>query len=358
MSYTALLLLIFDLTSGYPDRTIWKLAFNLNAEDGHAFGYSTEAWEDDTDVGTEAKAFTADYKSYAVTLETVNFIAIVRHQDGVCEAARVWELRTQGKPLREYLDSVKTSKEFATYENCTYAFTSPNMLDKDMDPIFAVDGGLVFNWRWSDNGVRIGNSKAFCEGDLTANHNDNYFGLGNDLWIGSDQLWFDVGVYQEKCDRPFRNGQGSDIGTSITSNKLYGQYAIYVSDTAEIFPCEASDLKINVLDPFITAGFKRVDRSESGFLSIDEFIFDFADKDGDGLISLLEYSEARAKKDFGETATDENVEVDFNRIDTDGDMMLTFHQILFDTIDADKDGVISMEEYTQAHLDHSLGETE
>jgi len=359
-SYTTLLLLlIFDLTSGYPEHTGWKLAFNLNADDGHNFGYQTKAWEDQTDIGTDANAFTADYKSYAVTLETANFIAIVRHQDGVCEAARVWKFRTQGKALRDYLDSSKTSKLFATYDNFTYHFTSPNMLNKDKDPIFAVEGGLVFNWQWADNAVRIGNSKAFCPGDIVANHHDNYFGLGNDLWMGSMvNLWFDVGVYQDRCDSPYRNGQGSDHGVHVTGVELYGQYAIYVSDTEETFPCEAFDLKIVVPDSFIIAGFARVDRSESGFLSIDELVFDFADKDGDGLISPLEYYEARENKDFGGTVTDEDVDIDFNRVDSDGNMMLSFHEILFDTIDADKDGVISLEEYTQAHMDHSLGETE
>lgn len=346
MISTSPLLLVFALMSAYPDHVQWKLAFNINANDKHSFRYAAGAWENDENVGTSASAFTADYKSLNVTHEIANFIAIVRHQDGVCEAVKVWEFLTQGNKLRSYLDSKKTKSSVATYNNI-YTYTSPSMLDRKKDPIFAVDGALTFNWRWSDNGVRIGNS-GWCNGGLPKKNvgTDNYNGLGNDHWMGSDYLWFDVGVNQEKCQAQNRNAQGSDHGISMKGSKLLGQYAIYVSDSAAIFSCK--NLQVSMVDP-IAAGFDRADRTESRFLTFEEFIFDFVDKNGDGVISMFEYAEARANDDLGETATGDDFQLDFNRIDKDNDAMISFGEFLFDTIDIDKDHELSPEEYVKEH---------
>jgi len=345
MISTSPLLLIFALMSAYPDDVQWKLAFNINADDGHSFSYRATAWEDDTNVGNSTSAFTADYKSLNVTHEIANFIAIVRHQDGECEAVKVWEFLTQGNKLRDYLDTAKTNSLVATYNN-TYTYTSPSMLDREKDPIFAVDGALTFNWRWHDNGVRIGNS-GLCNGGLPkTGTTDDYNGLGNEYSANWNNYWSDVGVNQDYCQAANYNAQGSDHGIFMKGSKLLGQYAVYVSDSTTIFSC--SKLQVSILDT-VAIGFDRADRTESGFLTFEEFIFDFTDKNGDGVISILEYTEARARDDLGETATGDDFMLDFNRIDTDGDAMVSFGEFLFDTIDFDKDRVISPNEYAHEH---------
>jgi len=252
------ILLAFGITAGYKvcNEEHWKLAFNINPEDGHNFGYEASAWEDDSNVGTDRFAFDADYKNRSVTHEVANFIAIVRHQHGICEAARVWEFLTPEKTLHEYLDTHQTSTLKATYDDYTHSYISPRMANKDEDPIFAVDGGLTFNW-YSDHGggVRIGNSGNY-DGDMNspALESDNYQGLGNDYSLGSRSklYWFDVGLHQD-CYFAYCQVQGSDHGEGFGNGPTYGQYSIYVSDVADTFDCEGVDLEISISGSFVAS---------------------------------------------------------------------------------------------------------
>lgn len=364
-----ILLLLLKVTEGYPDNVHWKLAFNIHGSDGHNFGYGAEAWEDESDVGTDATAFSADYKNYDVTLETANFIAIVRHQNGVCEAAGVWEFVTIGNTLATYLDTDLTSRLKATHNHSIYSFISETMVEKDKDPIFSVDGGLVFNWWYGySNGVRIGNSETYHKEGLPAedahHYVDDYHGLGNDfagsfkVGHGSTGYWHDVSVRQNLCSGHGCTVQGSDHGSSLKSGTLYGQYAIYISDEAKTFPCKDFSLQISVYDPEIVTDFDRIDRGDTGFLNYDELVFDKADNDRDGLLSLLEYTEALGKNRLIETLSDAGVETDFNRIDKNEDGFLNFDEVAFDIADENKDGRISIEEYSRARADNSFSETD
>jgi len=352
------LLLCFELTVGYSDHAHWKLAFNLNSADGHNFGYEAVAWEDENDVGTDDKAFLADYKSYDVTTEIANFIAIVRHQNGVCDIARVWEFKTQGKALRDYLKSDVTNRLLATSDNYTYSSTSATFVFNDRDTIFGIDGGLTFNWVYGDNGVRIGNSKTYCKDGLPAasTNDDSYHGLGNEFWIKSNTgyYWFDVGEHQGCCFGNSCKVQGSDHGTKFLNGKVYGQYAIYISDEAHAFPCKDHDLQISYPDAEFMRDFDLIDRGETGYISFEEFVFDMADINDDGVLSFVEYSDARADGDFGDTVTVvADVLKDFSRVDRDDNTLLTFNEVLFDTFDTDKDGMISPMEYSHARADNT-----
>jgi len=363
----ALLLLTFKFTAGYSDGFHWKLALNIHASDGHNFGYGEDAWDHMIDVGTNATAFTADYKSFKVTLETANFIAIVRHQDGLCEAARVWEFLAVGKTLYDYFDLDQTSRLVATNDNYTSSYISPTMVDKDKDPILSLDGALVFNWWASNDGVRIGNSKAYCSGnDLPAEgvNSNNYMGLGNDLsgqtqsGGGSDQWRSDVGI--QDCGVGYGSRvQGTDHGYGYSSGTLYGQYAVYVSDVAETFPCEGITLETSMYDKITLddwfQDFNRIDRHGDDTLHFEEFVFDRADNNKDGVLTILEYSDARAERRFEETA-DGDVLADFDRIDKNGDGLLYFDEIEFDMADTNRDGELSLKEYYAARAENTLEE--
>jgi len=354
--YTTFLILAAEFTLGDQGHA-WKLAFNINGGDGHNFGYAAEAWQDDKDVGTDTNAFSADYKSYDVTHEAANFIAIVRHQDGVCDAARVWEFLKVGNSLQSYLDPHSTSRLVATYDHNTYSWISPTMVAQNKDPIFNVDGALVFNWRYSDNGVRIGNSNNYCSGSDLPGHavnSDDFFGLGNDIsLILSKDNWFDIGV--QDCNRNWRDrAQGSDRGAFLRNGTLFGQYAVYISNKAKTFPCKGIELQI-FMDPTAVQSFDRIDRGEDDFLNYDEFVFNIADDNKDNVLSQVEYTNARALYMFVETATDATVLSDFERVDKNHNGVLTFLEIAFDSSDINKDGTLSIMEYTGAREHELLG---
>lgn len=359
-------LLLLKFTAGFTDGSQWKLAFNIHASDGHNFGYGAQAWEDENDVGSDATAFVADYKNYDVTIDIANFIAIVRHQDGLCEAARVWKFVNIGKTLHEYLDTDQTLRLKATYNHSIHSFISDSIKDKENDPIFSVDGGLVFNWHFGNNGVRIGNSKTWHKDGLPAegDSQDDYHGIGNDFagepkrGIGSSSWWHDVSLKQAACHGSSCAVQGTDHGTSLSSGKLYGQYAIYISDEAEKIPCKDFRLQVSIYDPEIVDDFERIDQAETGYLNYEELVFDIADTNRDGVLSPQEYLKAREKHKLSETVTDADATTDFNRIDKDGDRLLNFDEVVFDIADTNKNGRISLEEYSLAREDNSLMETD
>jgi len=245
LKFLAAMFSFVGLTKSYPDGVYWKLAYNIHGSDGHNFGYQAEEWEDFNNVGNASTAFIADYKSYNVTQETANFIAVARHQNGMCEAVRIWEFLTRGKTLSQYIDSEETPRLVATEGNYTYSYISPTMSDKVNDPFFSEDGGLAFNWIYGNNGVRIANSGFFCGNGLPGLDYgmDDYWGLGNDFALGESNMWFDVGM--TRCGG--RMNQGTDHGSHkgyLKDRALLGQYAIYVSDGADHFPCEDKELVI------------------------------------------------------------------------------------------------------------------
>jgi len=359
-----ILFLTLKFTLGYPDHFTWKLAININPEDGHNFGFSASAWDDENDLGKNTTAFSADYKSYDVALETANFIAIVRHQDGVCEAARVWKFLAVGKTLHEYMNIKKSLRLVATYGNYTYTYMSASMANKDKDPIFAVDGALVFNWVASNDGVRIGSSNTHCGKELPAvNSNPNaFFGLGNDIDMHPQTLsastgwWSDAGSYD--CNTHYsKRAQGTDHGTGLTDGVAYGQYAVYVSDSAETFPCEGRTLETSMYDGRYHPAFDRIEKDGDNVLNYIEFVFDKADWNKDGVISRIEFSGARLNHRFAKTVLEDAL-TDFDRVDRNGDEVLDIDEIEFDSSDINKDGELSYYEYYVARAAHALVDTE
>jgi len=392
---SAILLLFLKSTVSYKDGSAWNLAFNIHGSDGHNFGYGADDWDNNKDVGTANNAFKADYKKYDVTTKIANFIAIVRHQNGVCEAARVWKFLSAGKTLQNYLDTDSTSRLMATKDTHIYSYISPTMKYKDQDPIFSVSGGLVFNWWYSINGVRIGNSKTYylkgLPGKVT--NDDSYHGIGNEFGAatekgkGSTEWWHEVGVRQGRCWGDRCKVQGTDHGTRWGKSccTLYGQYAIFTSDVAKTFPCKDVHLQLSVSlptqqptsqptpqptlqptptptfqptdDQALVADFNRIDRDGGRVLYYDEITFDVSDSNKDRKLSLNEYSNARAGCALGETAGDVNITTDFTRIDKDGDGFLNYYEVILDIGDINKDGKLSSQEYCKARANKRLQET-
>jgi len=359
-----LLFPILRFTAGYSDGFAWKLALNINPADGHNFGYGASLWDDENDVGNITTAFTADYKSYDVALETANFIAIARHQDGVCEAARVWEFKAVGQTLHDYINIQKTSRLVATY-NSTFTYISHNMANQESDPIFGVDGTLVINWWSSNDGVRIASSNAHCDEDLpsTSENTNKFFGLGNEhgsrspgTGQGSSSWWSDVGTYECSIGLAKR-AQGSDSGTNYVDREAFGQYAVFVSDDAKTFPCEGRTLQTAMYDLRFLPDFDRVEKDGDDVINFQEFVFDRADMNDDGLISRVEFSVARLHHRFAKT-TEEDISTDFDRVDRNGDGVLDLDEIEFDIADSNKDGGLSYDEYHVARVDRTLTDPE
>jgi len=208
----------------------------------------------------------------------------------------------------------------------------------------------VFNWWAFNDGVRIGNSNAHCSTGLAAqNVNTNtFFGLGNDMEVSNSQnpqsstkWWSDVGVRDCSKNWP-NNAQGTDHGSSHGDGEVYGQYAVYVSDDSEAFPCRGT-LRTSMRDGRYWSEFDRIDEHDDEALTFVEYIFYKADLNKDGVISPIEFSESHLKQ----TADEDG---DFYRVDKNGDGLLDFEEVEFDFADINNDGELSYEEFYVARV--------
>ena len=105
--------------------------------------------------GSQSAALTADFVSSENWLVPADYIAIARHEAGVCEAARVWKYATPGTSLYDVF------KPTSTYQRAT--LTSGGVRDEVVragqasttDPVMGCAGDLVVNWWHANNGARI-----------------------------------------------------------------------------------------------------------------------------------------------------------------------------------------------------------
>ena len=117
------------------------------------------------------------------------------------------------------------------------------------DPIFSVGGDLAFNWAYYNNGCRI----ALTGGHLSAadSNDDNTNGLGNDFYcdpLSQIDDGRDVPTYAHDisniqhcdntagCQNVIVQGTDHGVGSTLKSGPVYGNYAIYVSESAYKFP--------------------------------------------------------------------------------------------------------------------------
>jgi len=232
----------------------WYLGMNLNPADGHIMDYTT-GWASSESIGMNSEALTKDYLNELVWKESANMIAIVRHQQGVVDAVKVFNFTEHGLSMIQRFQDMNPGRIFASEGGpvqVTIAADAENLSD---DPIFSVGGDLVINWAYGNNGVRI----ALSGGHLSpAGLNDNNtHGLGIHFscdpltgTVQHDEWKFEITNIQycpyPKCKSVV--SQGTDHGPldDFISGPVYGNYAIYVSRNAEAFPSPGAKLDLVV----------------------------------------------------------------------------------------------------------------
>lgn len=130
-------------------------------------------------------------------------------------------------------------------------YTIPNMNNINDDPMFSVHGDIVMNWLYgTDNRVWIaltgGYFSAFNATDVCDHYSD---GLGMHLHLNgqdfsesaNDDFRIEISniqSYSLPCEGKKQKVQGKVIGKQLTSGEVYGNYAIYVSNSTTEFPSD------------------------------------------------------------------------------------------------------------------------
>jgi len=227
---------------------------NINPCDGGNMGYGSNAWMTTSAVGTNADRFAKDFVDPAVWSSQAGYITIVRHQqNGVCDMFKTWELTDKDKSMLDYFTDLSPGRIYATGDGSQSdthinAYLPSSFEGSNTDPIFGVpDGGLVFNWWYSNNGARIANPAGYKNPYAlpgTGENNDDVHGLGNEFGAnteggeGSDSYWHDAAELSGDCHGGSCKVVGTDRGGSMPSGPCWGSYAIYVSTSANAFVCQ------------------------------------------------------------------------------------------------------------------------
>ena len=251
---------------------------NINPSDGNNYGYGASYWTGDTSYGTPAESLAKDFQDKDVRNMPANYIAIVRHNNGVCEGARVWRFTVGGNSLRHHF---KTATRSIETEGGIVSEDIPTSTNRDSDPILSsVGGNLAFNWWHSNNAARIAldgvgkgdamNSKTLSS--QTVNDDDTH-GLGNEFggspsnenMSGSSAWWHDASAIQGDCHGGTCVTLGTDHGSSLSTTTMYGQYAIYVTTTAQKFPCSGATLQTRVTGTVLAYVYNKTNNVVCGY---------------------------------------------------------------------------------------------
>ena len=119
----------------------WNLGMNINPSDGNNYGYGASYWTGDTSYGTPAESLAKDFQDKDVRNMPANYIAIVRHNNGVCEGARVWRFTVGGNSLRHHF---KTATRSIETEGGIVSEDIPTSTNRDSDPILS---SVAVTWR-------------------------------------------------------------------------------------------------------------------------------------------------------------------------------------------------------------------
>ncbi|CAK0888648.1 unnamed protein product [Prorocentrum cordatum] len=240
----------------------WMLYANINPCDGGNMGYGASAWYGS--AGSAATSLTNDFVDGTVGTAPVKYVTIARHAGGACEMSKTWELTSSTKSMHDYFSDHNPGRIYATGDGSAsdthIASDMPSSFSGDGtpgDPIFGADGGLVFNWWYSNNGARVavpGGYKTPYSLPGTGENNDDLHGLGNEFGAntqaggGSGSWWHDAAKIMGDCHGTSCQVLGSDHGSAWGSTDFgcWGSYAIYVSAALSTFPCQGSTLSAQV----------------------------------------------------------------------------------------------------------------
>ena len=216
-------------------------------------------WSKGQNVRSPSQAFIKDYLHNYVWEKPLGYITIARHLKGVCTMSKTWKLLDNTWSLYDYFSSYP-GRFFVTGDggiNDTHIAsdipTSANGLSGTWkDPIFGADGGLVFNWYYGNNGVRIGvPGGRYTPYILPEKHEntDDFHGLGNEFEgqtatakVSTGKWWHDAAKIGPKCFGVSCQMIGTDHGVKLKSEACWGSYAIYVSQDATTFICQNKTL--------------------------------------------------------------------------------------------------------------------
>ena len=237
------------------------MAANINPCDGHNFGYGGP-WSNGANVGNLSQPLREDSIIDEIWKTTAGYITIARHKDGACTLSKTWELLNKTKSLHQYF-STYPGRIYATGDGTindnhisSYIPTTAEGLNSTWkDPIFGANGGLVFNWYYSNNGARIavtGGYKIPYTLPGAGENNDDLHGLGNEFGAntaaggGSGAWWHDAAMIGPDCHGSSCKAVGTDHGNSLRGNgNCWGSYAIFISEKATNFNCKGKTLSNN-----------------------------------------------------------------------------------------------------------------
>ena len=236
-----------------PQCGTWQLGMNLNPADGHIMDYTT-GWAGDENIGSSERALTADYLDMGVWARVdSNFVAIVRHQEGVVDAVKVFELREWGRSLSYWFKQMAPGRIIVSRGGPVFKSISPTAWGMEDDPIFSLGGDLAFNWAYSNNGARVVMTGGHLSG--AGVNDDKVRGLGNHFecnpllgTASASSTWrheiSNAQACREKCT--FAQCQGTDHGTgnALKDGPVYGNYALFVSKEASSFPEPGATLEL------------------------------------------------------------------------------------------------------------------
>jgi len=244
-----------------PLEGTWHLGMNINPCDGHDFGYGGP-WASNVDVGSSEQSLSADFLDNSVWNMAAGYITIARHKNGECEMSKTWELTDKSKSMYQY---------FSDYPGRIYATGDGSVADQHIhsdipdsfegqttDPIFGADGGLAFNWQYSNNGARIavpGGHYIPYSLPGSGENTDDVHGLGNEYGAntaagqGSDSWRHDAGRLSGECHGGSCLVVGTDHGSALQDGPCWGSYAIYVSESDTPFRCTADPTADPTTDP-------------------------------------------------------------------------------------------------------------
>jgi len=234
-------------THSPTEMATWTLALNINPSDGNNAGWLSDIWYGTGNVGTSDRRYTHDYKDYiSAWQQPFECMAIVRHNAANYDGVKVWKMN-ESKAFNDHFNSGTYNDRAVVTEGGPVQFEySTSSQSMDIDPILAssgIDNNVAFNWRYSNNGARVVlTDVGHYSGALSSfdTNDDDVHGLGNDF-DGTDEVqsnyWHDASVIQPDCHGAGCKIQGTDHGSSLSTDTKLGNYAFFITNAFEDGSC-------------------------------------------------------------------------------------------------------------------------